>query len=284
MRIPKSSQFIMLSAFFVALTGLCVKLLIHIPAVEILFFNSLGALVASFATLRYRRIAIWGQHRRLLLTRGIVGTLGVTLYFFTLQHISLPSAITLHYTAPIFATLIGIFMVEEPVNPQQWLFFALSFAGVILINGFSLTDSSWYVFSGLAGAFFRGLSSNIVRRIEHKEHPLVVTFYSYLVTVPMAGTYVLYNFVKPQVQDWSVLVTISVLGYIAHYYAVKAYQLGPVASVAATAYIAIIYALLFSYLFLDEVFPQFKLLGMGLVLLGIVLNIFFTRKKLLSQH
>jgi drug/metabolite transporter (DMT)-like permease len=278
MRIPKSSQFILLSAFLVALTSLCVKLLIHIPAVEILFFNSLGALVASFATLRYRQIAIWGQHRRLLVTRGIVGTLGVTLYFFTLQHISLPSAITLHYTAPIFATLIGIFMVGEPVSLQQWLFFALSFAGVILINGFSLTDTSWYIFSGLAGAFFRGLSSSIVRRIEHKEHPLVVTFYSYLVTVPLAGTYVLYNFVEPQVQDWIILSTISGLGYIAHYYAVKAYQLGPVASVSATAYIAIIYALLFSYLFLDEVFPRFKLLGVGLVLLGVVLNIFFTRK------
>jgi drug/metabolite transporter (DMT)-like permease len=279
MRIPRSSQFIMLSAFFVALTSLCVKLLIQIPAVEILFFNSVGALVASFAALRYHRIAIWGQHRRLLFTRGIVGTLGVTLYFFTLQHIALPSAITLHYTAPIFATLIGIFMLEEPVSPQQWLFFVLSFAGVVLINGFALTDVSWYVFSGLAGAFFRGLSSSIVRRIEHKEHPLVVTFYSYLVTVPLAGTYVLYNFVKPQSQDWIILATISGLSYIAHYYAVKAYQLGPVASVSATAYIAIIYALLFSYLFLDEALPQLKLVGVGLVLLGVVFNIFFTGKK-----
>jgi drug/metabolite transporter (DMT)-like permease len=279
MRIPKSSQFIILSAFFVALTSLCVKLLTQIPAIEVLFFNSLGALVASFMTLRYRRISIWGQHRRLLLTRGIVGTLGVTLYFFTLQHISLPSAITLHYTAPIFATLIGIFMVQEPVRLQQWFFFVLSFAGVILINGFALTDASWYVFSGLAGAFFRGLSSSLVSKIKHKEHPLVVTFYSYLVTVPLAGTYVLYNFVRPQTQDWMILGTISVLGYIAHYYAVKAYQLGPVASVSATAYIAIIYAWLFSYLFLDEALPQLKLLGVGLVLLGVVLNIFFTRKK-----
>jgi drug/metabolite transporter (DMT)-like permease len=279
MRIPKSSQFIMLSAFFAALTSLCVKLLIHIPTVESLFFNSLGALVASFATLRYRRIAVWGQHRRLLFTRGIVGTLGVTLYFFTLQHISLPSAMTLHYTAPIFATLIGIFMVKEAVSPQQWLFFALSFAGVVLINGFSLTDASWYIFSGLAGAFFRGLSSSIVRRIKHKEHPLVVTFYSYLVTVPLTGTCILYNFVRPRVQDWIILATISGLGYVAHYYAVKAYQLGPVASVSATGYIAIIYALLFSYLFLDRVFPQLTLLGVGLVLLGVLLNIFFTSRK-----
>ena len=279
MRIPKGSQFMMLSAFFVALISLGVKRLSHIPAIEILFFNSLGALVVSFTTLRHRRIPIWGQNRSLLLARGIAGTLGVTLYFFTLQHISLPSAITLHYTAPIFAALIGIFMVQEPVRLQQWLFFTLSFAGIILINGFSLTETSWYVFSGLAGAFFRGLSNSIVRKIEHTEHPLVVTFYSYLATLPLTGTYLLYDFVKLQIQDWMILGTISVLGYIAHYYTVKAYQLGPVAPVAATAYIAVIYAMLFSYLFLDESLPTPTLLGVGLILLGVLLTIFSRQKK-----
>jgi drug/metabolite transporter (DMT)-like permease len=283
MSIPKGSQFMMLSAFFVALISLGVKLLHQIPAVEVLFFNALGALAASFGTLLYRRIPVWGNNHKLLLTRGIVGTLGVTLYFFTLQNISLPSAVTLHYTAPIFAAIIGVFLVKEPINSQQWLFLALSFAGVVLINGFSLTEASWYVFSGLTGAFFRGLSNTIVRKIEHMEHPLVVTFYAYLVTVPLAGVYMLYDFVMPQAQDWIILGAISVLGYISHYYAVKAYQTGPVAPVAATAYVAIVYALLFSYLFLGEVFHQLKLIGIALVLLGVLLNLFYRQRKLPNQ-
>jgi drug/metabolite transporter (DMT)-like permease len=284
MRIPKGSQFMMLSAFFVALISLGVKLLHQIPAVEVLFFNALGALATSFGTLRYRRIPIWGKNRRLLLARGIAGTLGITLYFFTLQNISLPSAVILHYTAPIFAAIIGIFLVKEPMSPRQWLSLALSFAGVILINGLSLTEASWYVLSGLTGAFFRGLSSTIVRKIENMEHPLVVTFYAYLITVPLAGAYMLYGFVMPQAGDWIILSAISVLGYISHYYAVKAYQTGPVALVAATAYVAIVYALLFSYVFLGEALPQLKLLGMALVLLGILFNLFYRQKKLPNQQ
>jgi drug/metabolite transporter (DMT)-like permease len=134
MSIPKGSQFMMLSAFFVALISLGVKLLHQIPAVEVLFFNALGALAASFGTLLYRRIPVWGNNHKLLLTRGIVGTLGVTLYFFTLQNISLPSAVTLHYTAPIFAAIIGVFLVKEPINSQQWLFLALSFAGMYSVG------------------------------------------------------------------------------------------------------------------------------------------------------
>ncbi|MHA7877837.1 MAG: DMT family transporter [Bacteroidota bacterium] len=279
MRISRGSQYMMMSSFFVALISLGVKLLVHIPAIEILFFNSLGALVAGFATLKYRQLPIWGYKPSLLLMRGIVGTLGVILYFFTLQHIPLPSAMTLHNTAPIFAAFIGVFMVQEPVHLRQWLFFILSFVGIILINGFSITATSWYICSGLAGAFFRGLANSIVRKIEHKEHPLVVTFYAYLVTVPLAGAYLLYHFVTPQIQDWIILSAISLLGYMAHYYAVKAYQLGPLAPVAATAYSAVIFALLFSYLFLDEALPHLKLLGVGLVLLGVLFNVFFRKKE-----
>lgn len=279
MHIPKGNQFMLLSSFFVALISLGVKLLSHIPAVEILFFNSLGALLVSFAMLRYRRLAIWSRNSNMLLMRGVVGTLGVILYFFTLQHIPLPSAMTLHNTAPIFSALIGIFMVQEPVSPRQWLFFGLSFVGIILINGFSLTATSWYVCGGLAGAFFRGLANSIIRKIEHKEDPLVVTFYAYLVTVPTTGAYLFYHFVNPPIQDWIGLSAISLLGYIAHYYAVKAYQIGPLAPVAATAYMAIIYALLFSYLFLNESLPPLKLLGLGLVLLGVLLNVLLRQKK-----
>ena len=118
-----------------------------------------------------------------------------------------------------------------------------------MIKGFSRTDASWYVLIGLLGAFFRGLAANAVRTIAQKEHPLVIAFYADLVAVPLTSTCLLYNFVVPQSRDILMLGVISALNYTAHYYAVKAYQLGPLAPVAATSYVAVIYALLFSYLF-----------------------------------
>ena len=269
----------LVSVFFVALIGLGVKLLCHIPAIEVIFFNALGSLIAGYATLRHRGIAVSGNNQPLLLARGLLGTLGVTLYFFTLQHIPFPSAITLHYTAPIFAALIGSFMVKKPLRLRQLLFIGISFSGVALINGFKLTDTSWYIVSGLAGAFFRGLSNSIVAKIKDSEHPLVITFYSYAATVPLAGAYLLYDFVMPGLLDAAVLCGITVLGYAAHYYSVKAYQVGPLAVVAGTAYVAVIYALLFSYLLLGESMPPEKLIGVGLVLAGVLLNVFWRRKK-----
>ena len=122
MRISSGSQFMLLSGFFSALVNLEVKLLRHIPAVEVIFFNALFALLASVTILHYRQRSVWGQNHGLLLAQGVAGTLGITLYFFTLQHMPLPSAVVLRLTAPIFAAGIGIFIAKEAVRLSQCFF------------------------------------------------------------------------------------------------------------------------------------------------------------------
>ena len=279
MRIYSGSQFMLLSCLFFSLAHLAFKWLGDIPAVEVVFFNALFALLASVAILRHRQRSVWGKNHGLLLAQGAADTLGIALYFFTLQHMPLPSAVILSLTAPIFAAVIGVCIAKEALRLSHCFYFALSFAGVVLINGFALTETSWYTFSGLLGAFFGGLTSNLTRKIRHQEHPLVVAVYSYLVTIPLTGAYLLHNFVAPQAQDVLMLSMISVLNYMAHYYTIKAYQQGPIATVSATSYVGVVYALLFGYLFLGEALPCLKLLGLGLVVLGVLLHIFYQPKK-----
>lgn len=269
----------MFSVFLGTLVSLAVKRLKHIPAVEIVLLMSLLSLVTNHALLKYRKISIWGHNHRFLLARGITSTLGIILYFLTIQNMPLPSAVILRYTAPIFTALIGIFMLKEPVSPQQWCFFGLSFLGVILINGFILDEASWYILSGLGSAFFKGLSNSIVRKMEHEEHPQVVTFYGYLVALPLAGVYFTSNYTMLQGQDWLLLGCISVLGYMAHYNTVRAFQFGPIAPVSAVAYLSVIYAMLFNYFFLHETLSWAKFLGIGLVLLGVLLNVSYKYAK-----
>ena len=279
MQISSGSRFMLLSCFFASLTHLGVKWLRHIPAVEVVFFNALFSLPASVVTLRYRQHSVWGQHHGLLLAQGVAGTLGLTLYFFTLQHIPLPSAVILNLTAPMFAAVIGIFIAKEALRLSQCFYFVLSFAGVVLINGFALTEASWYILSGLLGGLFRGLSYNLTRKIRDQEHPRVVAIYSYVVSIPLAGAYLLHNFVALQPQDVLILSIVSLVGYMAHYYSIKAYQQGPIATVSATSYVTVVYALLFGYLFLGEALPCLKLLGLGLVVLGVLLHIFYQPTK-----
>jgi len=278
MPISKGSQYMMLSVFFNALVGLTVKLLSHVPAIEIVLGLSLLSLVANYVTLRYHQISIWGHNPRLLAARGLTSTLGVVFYFITIQGLPLPSALVLRYTAPIFTALMGVLMLQETVRVQQWCFFGLSFLGIVLINGFVLEETSWYVLLGLGSAVLKGLANGLIRKIEHEEHPQVVTFYGYLAGLPLIGMCYLQQPVALQGQDLLLLGCASLLGYLAHYNTVKAFQLGPIAPISAISYLAVVYALLFNYLFLNEALSWMKLLGIALVLLGVLLNVSYKYK------
>lgn len=58
------------------------------------------------------------------------------MFFVTVQNIPLATAVTTAYLAPIFTTLIGVFVLGERVHAMQWLFYGMSFAGVFVIKGF----------------------------------------------------------------------------------------------------------------------------------------------------
>ena len=280
MRIPKGSQFMLLSIFFVSLVSVGVKFLHRISAYEIIFFKSAIALTITIASLSYQQTSIGGKSRALLLARGTTNALQVLLYFVTVQHIPLPTAFTIRQTTPIFTAVLGVLVVKEPLSLRQLAFFALSFTGIVLINGFVLTETSWYISIGLISALTGAFSYIFVSKMQHQEHPLTIAVYGYLMSILLTVPYLAHHFVVPRWHEALILVLISMLGYLAQYYSIKAYQYGPVALVSASYYAGVVYTLLFSYLFFGETLPLLKFMGLAMVLVGVLLNLFYGHKKI----
>lgn len=279
MRIPKGSQLMLVSIFFVSLVSVGVKFLHRLSIYEIVFFKSVIALAMTVGALYYQKIPIWGKSRSLLLARGTTNALQIILYFVTVQHIPLPTAFTIRQITPIFTALLGVIVVKESLSPRQILFFTLSFAGIVLINGFVLTEASWYIGVGLISALVGAISYVLVSKMKYQENPLVIAVYGYLMSIILTAPYLINDFVMPQSYEVLIILAISVLGYLVQYYSIKAYQYGPVALVSASYYAGVVYTLVFSYLFFGEVLPPVKFLGLGMVLLGVLLNIFYGQKK-----
>ena len=70
-----------------------------------------------------QKIYVFGNNKGLLVVRGVVGSIGLITFFYTLQNIPLASAVTIQYLSPIFTTILGIFLVKEKVKPIQFVFF-----------------------------------------------------------------------------------------------------------------------------------------------------------------
>jgi drug/metabolite transporter (DMT)-like permease len=263
----------LVSGVFFALMNVSVKFIPHIPAIEIILFRSLFSLVFSFLVLKQLGVSVFGNNKKLLIIRGIVGSIGLISFFYTLQKIPLASAVTMQYLSPIFTTILGIFLVKERVKPIQFLFFGVSFAGVIVLQGFDARVNLLYGSIGVVSALFSGLAYNVIRRLKNTEHPLVIIFYFPLVTLPVASIVSYFTWIQPIGWDWAILLWIGMCTQAAQYFMTVAYQNSNVSKVASLSYLGILYALFFGFIFFGETFGAMSYVGMGLVLAGILLNL-----------
>ena len=268
----------LLATFLFATMNVFVKLVPNIPAVEVVFFRSLISFVISATILKYKSIPLLGTHHKYLILRGLAGAVALILYFITLQKIPLASAVTIQFLSPIFTTILGIFLVGERVLKWQWLFFVLAFVGVVIIQGFDPRVSPIYFLLGIVSAFAAGLAYNFIRKLNIREHPLVIVMYFPLITLPLTGIYCLFIWVQPVGIEWLYLLCIGVLTQGAQYLMTKAYQAEEISKVASLKYFAIIYALSYGYIIFGETFDLWALLGMILVIFAVVMNVYYKYK------
>ena len=266
-------QSMLLAGIFFAMMNVSVKYIPHIPAIEIVWFRSVFSLVFTVIVLGKKGIPIFGNNKANLITRGIVGSISLILFFYTLQRIPLASAVTMQYLSPIFTTILGIFILKEKVRPFQFLYFAMAFAGVLIIQGFDPRVDALSAGMGLISALAAGIAYNMIRKLKTSEHPLVIVFYFPLVTMPVASILMYFDWAMPSGWDWLILLWIGICTQSAQYFMTVAYQTGNLSRVSSLSYMGVLYALIFGFFLFGEIFPFASYLGMGLVLIGIFLNL-----------
>jgi drug/metabolite transporter (DMT)-like permease len=278
-KITTGVRYMLFATFMFTLMKVCVKTIPHIPAIEIIFFRSIISLVLSAGVLVPKKVSVWGNNKLVLIGRGVTGAIALITYFTLLQQIPLATAAVLQYLAPIFTAILGIILLGERVKFIQWFFFSVSFAGILLVQGFDHRIEAIHLLMGIGASFFMGLAYNFIRKLKDTEHPLVIIFYFPLVVTPISGIWSGLVWVQPVGMDWFYLLLVGVTTQIAQYFMTKSYQKEEVSKVSILNYIGLIYALLFGYFLFDEQFNLLTYLGMLLVIAGVVLNVLFKSKK-----
>ena len=277
MNISPGVKYMLFATFTFTIMKVCIKAIPHIPAIEIILFRSIISLGLSLSVLIPKKISPWGKNKPILIARGVAGAIALMIYFTLIQQIPLATAATLQYLAPIFTAIIGIFLVKERVHTLQWVFFAVAFGGVIMIQGFDPRISATHLIMGITTSIFMGLAYNFIRKLKTSEHPLVIIFYFPFVMLPISLVWTSFVWVTPVGWDWLFLILVGVTTQIAQFFMTKSYQTAELSKVSILNYVGIVYALLFGYLLFDETFNLMTYAGMILVLSGVVANVIFKK-------
>ncbi len=268
-----------ISALAFVFLNIGVKYLGKFNVYQIVFFRALGSLFFTYPYLIKNKISIKGNKVGLLVARSIVGLIAMTLFFASLKLLPTGTAVSIRYTAPIFAAVFALVILKERIKPVQWLFFIAAFCGVLMLKGFDTNINSLGFLYVIISALFTGLVFILIRKIGDQDHPMVIVNYFMTTSLIISGILSINYWIKPEGIEWLWLLSLGVFGYFGQIYMTKALQTSETRLVAPLKYIEVVFTMIAGVVWFTEDYTIITILGMVLIITSLVLNVLVVKKN-----
>jgi len=207
---------------------------------------------------------------RLVVMRGVVGSLSIICFYVTIVHLGAGRSIVINLTYPMFGTVIAAYWLKERVDfvTKCWLVIALVGLVIFLSDGSMGLQVSFYDVVGLVGAIASGFVIVIIRKLRSEEHPATIygslALGSLVIGLPFAGAV---N-VMPMMASWYLVIG-AVVVTIAQLFMTAAYQRLPVARGASLQMTLPIFTGVGAYFMFGERFAVYEYVGALVTLVAI---------------
>ncbi|GGF65007.1 DMT family transporter [Wenyingzhuangia marina] len=279
MKSSKAIFYMILSVIAFSLMNTVVKYLNDFSAYQIVFFRSIGTLCFTIPLILKNKIPFFGNNKKWLLLRGVAGVISLTCFFQSLNYLSLGTAVSLRYTSPIFAAIFALMFLKEKVKPIQWFLFLIAFVGVLIIKGFGVDVNSIGIIFAILSALFLGLIFVLIRKIGDSENSLVIINYFMVMAFVFGGLMSINHWTNPNLLEWLLLLSLGVFGYVGQLYLTKAFQSYETNVIAPLKYLEVVFMILIGTFWYQETYNIWTLLGVLLIMVSLIYNVYLKRKK-----
>ncbi len=258
----------------------------HIPAHELVLARSIVSFAISATIIKIKGYPFFGVNKKWLLIRGIAGTVALTIFFMTIQHLPFAIAAVIQYLAPIFTMIFAMLLLGDRIFRIQWLFVSLAFIGVamisfenILIKSLGMSIDYLWLGLGILSASISGVAYTAIAKLKDTDNPINIVLYFPMVSIPFMVLWCFFDFVQPTGIEWLFLLLIGVFTQFAQIFLTTALHHGYASVIMPFQYLGIIYALLVGLFVFDERLNVFVYSGVFLILFGVVMNTIYRHLK-----
>lgn len=277
-------RFMLISTLCFSIMQALIKLMPQFDSFQHVFFRSLIGWLLCVFYLKTNKISLIGKNSKLLILRGLVGSVSMFSFFYILTRIPFGSSLSLKFLSPIFASIFSVMFLAEKIKPVQWLFIIISFLGVIVLKGFDTRISNFDLGIGIMSAVFGGLLFIVIKKIGEDDHQLVILQYFMLISMIGSGIVCFSYWKTPNLQDVFGLLAIGVIGFFAQNYFTKAIQSKEDVSILSNLrYVEVGFALVIGYFLFGETYNLQSFLGIILIFSGLLLSLKFKASKVKSD-
>lgn len=202
----------------------------------------------------------WRMSRRvgiLTFVRTILHIVGIATMVTALKYLPLADAIAIAFVMPFMMLVLGKFALKEEVGTRRILACTVGFLGTLLIVQPSFAEVGWPALLPVAVAFNFALFMLVTRQIAKETDPVSLQAVSGVMAV-MVMLPVLLIFQGSSLQqmqlvqvssyEWSLLLSIGILGTIAHLLMTWSLRYAPSATLAPMQYLEIPFATVLGFI------------------------------------
>jgi drug/metabolite transporter (DMT)-like permease len=262
--------YMFLSVCTFSVMDLLVKWSSDYPTGEVLFFRGFFGLLPTYFLIPKNKLKTFYITRRSQehLFRCLMGLMALIAIVVALRELPLAVVVSLSYAAPLFITVLSIFLLSEKVGIFRWLAVLIGFIGVIIIAEPGFKGMNYLYFLPLIFCIGMAFVTITIRKLSTTEPIWLISIF-FTITISIVGLATIpMGWIMPNFQDFILLILIGVTGGSANLFLTQSYKLSEVSLVAPLKYLALIFAIIFGYLIWNEI-PTIKtLIGASLVVLA----------------
>jgi drug/metabolite transporter (DMT)-like permease len=262
--------YMFLSVCTFSVMDLLVKWSSDYPTGEVLFFRGFFGLLPTYFLIPKNKLKTFYTTERSKehLFRCLMGLMALIAIVIALRELPLAVVVSLSYAAPLFITVLSIFLLSEKVGVFRWLAVLIGFVGVIIIAEPGFKGMNYLYFLPLIFCIGMAFVTITIRKLSTTEPIWLISIF-FTITILIAGLATIpMGWIMPNFQDFILLALIGVTGGSANLFLTQSYKLSEVSLVAPLKYLALIFAIIFGYLIWNEIPTVKTLIGASLVVLA----------------
>ena len=225
-------------------------------------------LVLPLMLLFFKKELKWSENPKLQFYRGLTLFFANICFFYSISVISMAKALTLAFVAPLITTVLSPFFLGEKVGFRRWSAVIIGFIGSLVVIRPGFVEINLASIAALGTGVMYGFYLIITRKLSTSDNPLLTLLLTGVVGAIIISTVMPFVWVKPSLNQWSMMAAIGVFACIGHLFLILSLKYADASKLAPLGYTEIITNILISYYFFHELPDNWTYLGLFIIVLS----------------
>ena len=224
----------------------------------------------------YNKQLVWSDKPKLQILRGLILLCANICFFYAISIIPLAKALTLAFVAPLIVTAFSPMLLGEKVGVRRWTAVIIGFIGSLVVIRPGFLEINLASLAALGTGIMYGFYLIITRKLSTSDNPLLTLLFTGLVGGAIVSLIVPFIWIKPTLNQWSMMAAIGVFACIGHLFLILSLKYADASKLAPFSYFEIITNIIIGYYFFSDFPDNWTFLGLLIIVLS---GIYISRRE-----